>query len=346
MNKESINLNEKFLGKSGVGITYKNLINRLPNSLLDKFQIIIDHTDHFVPLNYEKIRLYWAHLTPKQNEEVARIVNSNQKPLANGGWRKFHKIIFVSYQQMESWVEEYNIPRSHCTVIKNAIEPIEIREKPKNKIKVIYHCSPQKGLSLLVDTFEKLCEEYSNLELNIYSSYKIYTDDNHFLKNFDRKQKEYEKSELYERLEKNPKINNLGFISNEELRKSLASSHIFAYPNILQETFCISLVEAMSAKCLCVHPNYGCLPEISSNWTMMYDFNEKIIFHKEIFYKNFKEAIEIINKKELQEHLEKQKDYIDYFFNWNKKSEEWIKLLESLKSLSPKKIKKTMSVYY
>jgi glycosyltransferase involved in cell wall biosynthesis len=226
---------------------------------LNKFQIIVDHTDYFIPLDNDKIRLYWSHLTPEQNEEVAKIVNADPKPLANGGWNKFHKIIFISHYQMENWINKYNIPRSHCTVMKYALEPIELQKKPKDKIVLVHQSSPQRGLSLLVDVFERLCAEYDNIELKVHSSYKIYDDENDFLKIFNEKQIEYEKSDLYQRLEQHPKINNIGFVSNEELKKSLASSHIFAYPNIMPETFCLSLLEAMSAGCLCVHSSLGCL---------------------------------------------------------------------------------------
>lgn len=346
MSVEFDEFSEKFLGKSGVGISTKNIFKRLPKDLLNKFQIIIDHTDQFVPLNDNKIRLYWSHLTPEQNEEVAKIVNANPKPLANGGWNKFHKIIFISHHQMEGWINVYNIPRSHCTVMKYALEPIQSHEKPKDKIVLVHQSSPQRGLSLLVDVFEKLCKEYSNIELKVHSSYEIYNDDNDFLKIFKEKQKSYEESDLYKRLEQNPKINNIGFVSNEELKKSLSSSHIFAYPSILQETFCLSLLEAMSSSLLCVHPNYGCLPETAANWTMMYDYHEKIVHHQQRFYQYLKMAIDTVNKEVTQENLKKQKEYVDYMFNWERRTQDWIELLYSLQYSPLKKIKKTTSLIY
>ena len=337
---------KKSLGKSGVGTIAKNLSNKLPKKLIDKFQIIVDHIDYFTLLNDDAIRLYWAHLTPEQNEEVARIVNANQTPLKNNGWNKFHKIVFISHHQMENWIKTYDIPRSHCVVIKHALNPIELQEKPTDNIVLVYHSSPQRGLSLLVDVFEKLCEEYDNIELKVHSSYEIYNDDNDFLKIFNEKQKEYEQSDLYQRLERHPKIKNIGYLPNDELKKSLTSSHIFAYPNILPETFCLALLEAMSAGCLCVHPNYGCLSETASNWTMMYPYHEKIIPHKKIFYQKLKKSIDIVNIKETHEHLKKQKEYVDYLFNWERRTQEWIDLLQSLENLPLKKVKKTSTIIY
>lgn len=334
--------------KSGVELIKKELFKRLPKELLDKFQIVCGgHINQIEDLDHTKIRLYWVHLDPEQNEQGSSWLGINTKPLANGGWKKFHKIIFISHHQMENWINKYDIPRSHCIVMKYALNPIEVYKKPKDKIVLVHHCNPQRGLSLLVDVFERLCEEYHNIELKVHSSWSIYYDPNHsFLKDGLNWETAYKKSDLYQRLEKHPKIHNIGYLPNEELKKSLASSHIFAYPNIMVETFCLSLLEAMSAGCLCVHPNYGCLPEIASNWTMMYPYHEEIISHEEKFYQELKKAIEIVNSQKIQERLIKQKEYVDYHFNWEKRTEDWIDLLKDLESMKIKNPQKTLSISY
>jgi glycosyltransferase involved in cell wall biosynthesis len=314
--------------KGGTEIIKYGLQDRLPQELLSKFQIV---TDRFEELDETKIRLYWSHLDPDQNEQGSSWIGIEPKPLANGGWNKFHKIIFVSHHQMENWINTYDIPRSHCTVMKHALEPIQPQEKPKDKIVLVHHSNPQRGLSLLVDVFEKLAKEYDNIELKVHSSWSIYENPNHpYLKNGLTWQQEYEQSDLYQRLEKHPKIHNIGYLPNEELKKSLASSHIFAYPSIWKETFCLSLLEAMSAGLLCVHSSLGSLSETASHWTMMYPFDENIKIHEKKFYKKLKYAIEIINQKQTQEHLKKQKEYVDYLFNWERRTQEWVELLKSL----------------
>jgi glycosyltransferase involved in cell wall biosynthesis len=324
--------------KGGTEIIKYELQKRLPQDLLNKFQIITDRFN-ISDLDKTKIRIYWSHLDPKQCEEMHWYLGvKNNKPLENGGWNNFHKIVFISHHQMENWINRYNIPRSHCAVIKYALDPIELQEKPTNKIVLVHHSNPQRGLSLLIDVFEKLCEEYNNIELKVHSSWSIY--------GMNRWQDDYENGDLYQRLESNSKIHNIGYLPNEELRKSLASSHIFAYPNIMVETFCLSLLEAMSAGCLCVHPNYGCLPETASNWTMMYDYHEKIISHKERFYQHLKKAIEIVNNKETQDYLKRQKEYVDYFFNWERKTQEWVDFLQSLENLPLKKVSKSAVMCY
>jgi glycosyltransferase involved in cell wall biosynthesis len=176
--------------------------------------------------------------------------------------------------------------------------------------------------------FNKLCKEYDNLTLKVFSSYKIY--------GWDEIQKQYEQSELYQKLNQNPNIQNIGFVSHEELKKELAKSHIFTYPCVWKECGCTSLLEAMSAGLLCVHPSYGPLPELASNWTMMYDYHEDKSVHEQIFYEHLKKAINIVNEKNVQRKLKYQREYVNYFYNWERRTQEWIELLKSLEHLDPK----------
>ena len=303
----------------GTEIIKHGLQNRLPQELLNKFQIICDR---IISIDETKIRLFWVHNTPHQVD--------NQH-LKDDGWRKFHRIIFISHHQMEEYVREYNIPYSHCVVMRHALEPVKPQKKSVNKISLIYTSTPHRGLDILVNVFEKLCEEYDNLELKVHSSYNIYGRQHH--------QKEYEKTPLYKKLEDHPNIKNIGFVSNDELKKSLSSSHIFPYPSTYRETFCLALLEAMSAGLLCVHPNYACLPETASNWTMMYDYHKDKAVHSVIFYEHLKKAIDSINDKKVQMQLKYQSKYINYFYNWETRTQEWIDLLKSLEHLNPKMLK-------
>jgi UDP-glucose:(glucosyl)LPS alpha-1,2-glucosyltransferase len=309
----------------GTEIIKHGLQNRLPQELLNKFQIICDR---IISIDETKIRLFWTHNTPHQVDN---------KHLKDNGWKKFHRIIFISHHQMEEYVREYQIPYSHCVVMKHALEPVKPQSKPKNKISLIYTSIPHRGLDILVNVFEKLCEEYNNLELKVYSSYNIYA--------WSVRQKHYESTPLYQKLEEHPNIKNIGFVSNDELKKSLASSHIFPYPSTYRETFCLALLEAMSAGLLCVHPNYACLPETASNWTMMYDYHEDRAVHSVIFYEHLKKAIDSVNDKEVQRQLNYQSKYVNYFYNWETRTQEWIDLLKSLEHLSPK-ITKNISFSY
>jgi len=296
----------------GTEIIKYELQKRLPQELLNKFQIICDR---IIALDPNKIRLFWVHNTSYQ-------VDSGH--LANRGWEKFDKIIFISHYQKEDYQRTYRIPSSHCIVIPHGINPIEVQEK-SNQLELIYCSTPHRGLSLLVNVFEELAEDY-DISLRVHSSYSIY--------GWNERQQEFEKSSLYSRIQNHSKIKNFGFTKHDELIKSLSQSHIFAYPCVYKETFCLSLLEALSAKCLAVHPDYSCLPETSSNWSLMYSYHENPIQHKEVFKKSLINAIE--NYSSYETHLNKQKEYIDIFYNWDAIIPKWISFLESNQNIKTK----------
>jgi len=294
----------------GTEIIKKDLQKRLPQELLNKFQIICDRVGE---LKKDKIKLFWVHNTPEQLD---------YSHLNNNGWKKFSKIFFISHNQRDKFIQKYNISYSHCSVISYGINPILLKEKTKEKITLIYHPTPYRGLKLLFNVFQKLCKEYDNLELKVFSSYSIH--------GLHSNQNVYESSNDYQRINKHPNVKNIGFVSNERIREELSTAHIFGYPNIYEETFCLSLLEAMSAGCLCVHPNYGCLYETASRWTTMYDYHEDEYEHQQIFYRHLKNAIDTVNTEEVQDHLKMQSGYVTYFHNWDRIAKQWIDLLESI----------------
>lgn len=298
----------------GTEIIKYELQKRLPQELLSKFQIICDR---ITTLDQNKIRLFWVHNTADQVDT---------RHLANRGWEKFHKIIFISHYQKEDYQRTYGIPPSYCVVIPYGIIPIKEEKKPE-QLQLIYCSTPHRGLSLLVDVFEEIAEEY-DVSLRVHSSYSIY--------GWNEKQKEFERSSLYSRMENHQKIQNYGFTEHNDLLKSLSQSHIFTYPCVYKETFCLSLIEALSAKCLTIHPDYSCLPETASNWSLMYSYHENLTQHKEQFKKTLLKAIK--NYHSYENHLNKQKEYIDTFYNWNIIIPRWISFLENIQHTKTKQI--------
>jgi UDP-glucose:(glucosyl)LPS alpha-1,2-glucosyltransferase len=296
----------------GTEIIKYELQKRLPPELLNQFQIICDRVTE---LKQNKIRLFWVHTTADQVDT---------RHLANRGWDKFHKIIFISHYQKEDYQRTYRIPPSHCIVIPHGIHPIQVKEKSK-ELQLIYCSTPHRGLSLLIDVFDEI-SSYYDITLRVHSSYSIY--------GWNEKQQEFERSSLYQRLNQHPKIQNLGFTKHNELLNSLSQSHIFAYPCIYKETFCLSLLEALSARCLAVHPDYSCLPETASNWSLMYNYNENPIQHKKLFKKTLIDAIE--NYSSYETHLNRQKEYVDSFYDWNIIIPKWISFLESIQTIKTK----------
>ena len=319
-----VSVNDEVSAKAmgGTELMGSRLESSIDPELLSNFQIIRSRVRD---LDETKVRILWLHDLPGDPES---------EHLANGGWKKFHKLVFVSNWQMQAYINYYNIPWSHCVVMPNAITPVEYHEKPADVIRFAYWSTPHRGLNILVPVFAKLAEKYDNIELDVYSSFKLY--------GWEDRDKPYE--ELFEACRNHPKINYHGTVSNEELREGLKQAHIFAYPSTWVETSCLCLMEAMSAGLLCVHSNLGALYETGANWTSMYQFIEDPNDHAAHFYKHLDDAITYLNNEAIQSRIASQKGYADVFYNWDIRAQQWAALLQSLVN-EPREIPKEEAVF-
>ncbi len=307
--KNSLSVNSK----GGTELMATRLEERLPKGLLDNFQIFVSRVEQ--PLDQTKIRIFYAHDLPG---------DPSSDILANGGYKNFHRIVFTSNWQMQAYINHYKIPFSHCKVLLNAIIPIEDRiERNDGKIKLAYWSTPHRGLALLVPVFEKLSEEFDNIELDVYSSFKLY--------GWDDRDKQFE--ELFRQCIDHPKINYLGTVENNIIRENLRFTDILAYPSIWTETSCITLMEAMSAGMTCVHSNLGALYETAANWTIMYQVQEDVNAHANLFYSYLKHAILMYNDPNQQNKNMAQKKYADAFYSIDIRAMEWEQFLTSLLDL-------------
>ena len=309
----------------GTELMKYGLQKRLPSELLDEFQIFVSRIDE--ELDETKIRVYWLHDLP--GDPAA-------EHLKDGGWNKFHRLVFASNWQMQAFINYYGIPWSKCVVLQNAIEPIPHHEKPNDgTIRLAYWSTPHRGLNILVPVFSKLCEKYDNIELDVYSSFKLY--------GWEQRDEQFE--ELFEACRQHPKINYHGAIPNEELRKNLEKTHILAYPSIWQETSCITLMEAMSAGITCVHPNFGALYETAAGWTHMYQFNEDLNAHAHAFYQILNGVIENYHDESIRSRAESGASYANVFYNWDMRKWQWEAFLGSLLD-EPRELPKTSGQFF
>lgn len=295
--------------KGGTEIMKNTLTALLDPELMKEVQIFCSRIRG--DLDPTKIRLFWAHDLPGDPESEF---------LKGGGWKDFHRIVFVSNWQMQMYMNHYQIPWSKCIVLQNAIFPIEEHEKPKDKINLIYYSTPHRGLNILVPVFERLAEEHDNIELNVYSSFSLY--------GWSQRDEPYK--DIFDRCKAHPKINYHGAVDNETIREALKQSHILAYPSIWPETSCLVLMEAMSAGLINVHPNFAALHETAANWSMMYQWNEDQSRHAGIFYQNLKSSIENFWDEGIQSRLASQRSYANVFYNWNIRVQQWDAFIRSL----------------
>ena len=280
--------------------------------LLEKFQIIHSRVRE---LQEDKHKILVCHDLP-QDPEVQH--------LKDEGWKKFDKLVFVSDWQQAMYQAYLGVPYSAGVVMRNAIEPIQLTTKPGDKLRFIYHTTPHRGLDILYVVFDQLTKEYDNLELNVFSSFDLY--------GWESRDEKYK--DLFKALEDHPNINYSKSVSNEQIREELARSHVFAYPSKWTETSCLSLIEAMSAGCACVHSSLGALPETSMGMTFQYTFSEDMQQHTNRFYTQMKDTIELYLEEDSQRLLEHRlsnaKMNADRRYNMKLRSIEWNNLLEAI----------------
>jgi len=258
--------------KGGTEMMRQRLIDNVGKEVLEKVAI---HLSRPRDLYDDVPNILWCHDLAEDPEN---------KVLRDGGWDKFNHFVFVSAWQRDQYVVRYGIPYSKCSVINNAVEKkYEPKEKDMETIRFIYHTTPHRGLELLVPVFEALCKQHDNIHLDVYSGFEIY--------GWEQRNEAYKG--LFERINQHDKMTHHGVVSNEEVLEALDKSHIFLYPNVWKETSCIALIEAIKSQVICIHPNYGALPETASNATIMYDWNEDVNAHANF---SFAVANQILNQ--------------------------------------------------
>jgi len=295
------------LAKGGTEMMYERLISSLPKELLNKFQIICSRVRELDP---NKKKILWVHDTYDDPENI-HLKNPENHDL-------YEKFVFVTYSQFLTYHMEYKIPYSKSVVIENAIQPFNSINKPTDRINLIYHTTPHRGLELLVPTFEYLAKKYSDIHLDVFSNFDIY--------GWPKRNEPYEK--VFEVCRNNPQITYHGTQPNAIVRDYLSRAHIFAYPSIWPETSCIAAMEAMAANCLVVASDLGALPETLLDQRYMYRYDEDPHAHIRTFVSVLEHAI--IQCRETKSSFTDVSNIANVKFDWGRKSQEWKILLESL----------------
>jgi glycosyltransferase involved in cell wall biosynthesis len=311
-NKDGIDRNE--VDRNAMGGTELQglaLTKYVDPALLDKFQIIRSRVRNLDP---DKKKILWLHDLP-WDPESANLKDPEYR-------KQFDKIVFVSHWQQQMYNTVLGVPYSEGIVIRNAIDaiPEEWIDKPDDKINIIYHTTPHRGLSLLVPVIEELVKHEPNIHVDIYSSFKLY--------GWAERDKPFQ--ELFERIKSLPYMTYHGSTSNEEVKKAVGRSHIFAYPSIWQETSCICALEALSAKNLVVTSSLAALPETCANYALMYNYTEDVQTHVNMFYGTLRHAVDIAKTGNAANYLRAQKEYFDRNYDWKVRADEWTYLLNSL----------------
>lgn len=238
----------------GTELMFNRLKAGLNPELFDKVQLVLSQHQ---PLD-GRPSILWLHDLPQQPGPVSA--------LANEGWKRYNRIVFVSHWQREMFHLQYrDMPLERTTVIYNGIEPQYERNIPKEApehFKFIYASTPHRGLQLLPDVLTTLGKFLPSVSFScdVYSSFKLYG----------RPDDDKQLEDVFKIVKAHPKITYHGTVSNQELRQAMRQAHVLVYPNVYMETFCLTGVEAMAEGMALVAPGYGALPEVAGRWAHLF----------------------------------------------------------------------------
>ena len=290
------------------------LLKYLPDKNFKKINLVLNNTDPNL-LENNMINILWM----QHFVNIEETKNLNSKSYVD----KLDYIVFNSHWNFEKFVYQFKVPENKCVVIKNAIEKIEYEEKPKDKINLIYHTTPWRGLALLLKVFNNLNIE--NVELNVCSSTTIYGKKFH-----DIYGKKYE--DLFNECQNTKNVNYLGFLPNEKIIKLLKKMHIYSYPSIWTETSCISAIESMGAGCEVVTTNLGALYETCSPFGTFVGFDRNFNNLEKKYSKLLYKTIKNYWSDKNQEKLKLQRETINSTYSWDLRSAEWKNLFDEARN--------------
>ena len=308
----SVLFNESFGGSEN---QLRLLLKYLSDENFKDINLILNNTN-FDLLEKNKINILWMQHFVNQKEAE----NLGSKDYIN----KIDYIVFNSNWNFEKFVYQFKIPEGKSLVIKNAIEKIEFKEKPKDKISLIYHTTPWRGLELLLKVFKNL--DIDNVELNVCSSTKIYGDKfNNVLG------KKYEN--IFYECKNTKNVNYLGFQENKNIIELLKKTHIYSYPSIWPETSCISAIESMAAGCEVITTNLGALYETCAPFGTFVGFDRNLQNLEDRYKNTLSKRIRDFWSKENQKKLQLQQQSINLFYSWETRSDEWINFFNEVRKL-------------
>ena len=296
----------------GTELQYALLHKYVDKKLLNNFQITTSVPEK-IPLAKDKINILW-----EQNSYDQPNIQPWMKDPSNHS--KYDWYVFNSHWCAEKYRMFFKLPADKCTVIKNAIEHFPERKvyKKGDPIKLIFHPTPWRGLNVMLGAMQLI--KNKNVTLDVYSSTEVYGTS--FKKAND---KIYQP--LYKQAKKLPNVNYIGYKPNEQIVKNITQYQKFAYPNIWEETSCISAIEAMAAGLHMVTTNYGALYETCSEWPVYVQYSDNYKRLAEAFAYAIDSLTSFLHEEGCQNHLQSQANFYKKFYDWQGRKEDWTNFL-------------------
>jgi len=167
-------------------------------------------------------------------------------------------IVCVSKWEKEQYVKYNRAPEEKIAIIPNGVADIFNLKTPKSKT-AIFFSGPHKGITPLPKIWKQVIKNHPDAKLKVFSSHNLYGEqyEQHF--------KIPEHLEAIEELKSLPGVEYSPCIDREALLPHIQDAAFFVHPNVWEETFCVSMAEAMVCGCYPITSDIGALREVSFN---------------------------------------------------------------------------------
>jgi glycosyltransferase involved in cell wall biosynthesis len=300
--------------RGGTELQLEYLRKYVDSKLLDQVQITTSVPEK-IPLSKNKINILWQ----KNSYDQPNLAPWFQD---KSNHSKYDWYVFNSHWNYEKFRYFFDIPTEKSVVIKNGIDnikPSSLDYKKGNPIKLIFTPTPWRGLNVMLAAMQLINNPL--ITLDVYSSTEVYG--KHFKEAND---KQYQ--ELYDQAKELPNVNYIGYKPNEYIKEHLKDYHMFVYPNIWEETFCISALEAMAAGLYTIVTNNGALFETCSEFAIYMPFEKDFMRLAKKTAVAIEAATQGLHMDLIKKHLKFQIDYVNRFYNWDKQGQAWTRFLQ------------------
>jgi len=289
-------------------IQMEMLHKHVPKELLDQVQICTSVPGK-VPIDSNKVNILWQKNSYDQPNLQEFFGNKARH-------KEYDWYVFNSHWNYEKFRYFFDIPTDRSIVIKNGIESFPQRKiyKKGDPIKLIHHCTPWRGLNVLLRAMQEITDP--NITLDVYSSTQVYGDQF-------KKQNDDQFKPLYEQAKQLPNVNYIGYETNEYIKANMNKYDMFVYPSTFEETSCVSALEALASGVHVVTNNYGALYETCAEWPVYINYTEDFEQMALGTAEAIKVAASYLHEPFIQDHLEQQQLFYKRFYSWNKKGMEW-----------------------
>jgi UDP-glucose:(glucosyl)LPS alpha-1,2-glucosyltransferase len=300
------------LPQGGTELQHGFLEKYADKKLLDQVQITTSVPEK-IPLHLTKPNILW-----QKNSHDQPNIYPWFKDKSNHN--KYDWYVFNSHWNYEKFRYSFDIPTERCIVIKNGCVSFPKRKpyKKGDPIKLIFHPTPWRGLNVLLAAMQLIKNPL--VKLDVYSSTQVYGD------SF-KEANDHKWAPLYKQASELPNVNYIGYKPNSYILENLNNYHIFAYPNIWEETSCISAIEAMSAGLYCIMTNYGALFETCAEWPVYVQYSDNYKRLAEAFAYAIDSLTSFLHEEGCQNHLQSQANFYKKFYDWQGRKEDWTNFL-------------------